>query len=194
VYREQHPHFKLYQQQAGFSLLEISIVVLILGIMAIVVIPDSAPSNQQKLDLAANQIAQALRFAQGEAQRTGEHHGVTISQVTQTITVIKWDLATDPVSTELIPYHPVNKQSFVFDADRMSLAPGVSIINSSDIFNYTTVGRRRSLIFDPQGVPVWVLGSDDSVHRLIDGIVELSNGQDQRDIAVAPLTGRVTVQ
>ena len=180
--------------QAGFSLLEISIVVLILGIMAIVVIPDSAPSNQQKLELAASQIAQALRFAQGEAQRTGEHHGVTISQVTQTITVIKWDLTTDPVSTELVPYHPVNKQSFVFDADTMSLAPGVSIINSSDIFNYTTVGRRRSLIFDPQGVPVWVLGSDDSVHRLIDGIVELSDGRDQRDIAVAPLTGRVTVQ
>jgi prepilin-type N-terminal cleavage/methylation domain-containing protein len=181
-------------QQAGFSLLEISIVVLILGIMAVVVIPDSAPSNQQKLDLAANQIAQALRFGQSEAQRTGEHHGVTISQVTQTITVIKWDLTTDPVSTELIPYHPVNKQSFVFDADRMSLAPGVSITNSSDIFNYTTVGRRRSLIFDPQGVPVWVLGSDDSVHRLIDGIVELSNGRNQRNIAVAPLTGRVTVQ
>jgi prepilin-type N-terminal cleavage/methylation domain-containing protein len=189
-----YPQVIKHNQQAGFSLLEISIVVLILGIMAVVVIPDSAPSNQQKLDLAANQIAQALRFAQGEAQRTGEHHGVTISQVTQTITVIKWDMTTDPVSTELVPYHPVNKQSFVFDADRMGLAPGVSITNSSDIFNYTTVGRRRSLIFDPQGVPVWVLGSDDSVHRLIDGIVELSNGRDQRNIAVAPLTGRVTVQ
>ncbi len=180
--------------QAGFSLLEISIVVLILGIMAIVVIPDSAPTGQQKLDLAANQIAQALRFAQGEAQRTGEHHGVTISQVTQTITVIKWDLTTDPVSTELVPSHPVNKQSFVFDADTMSLAPGVSIINSSDIFNYLTIGRRQSLIFDPQGVPVWVLGSDDSVYRLLDGIVQLSDGQVQRDVAVAPLTGRVTVQ
>lgn len=185
--------FKL-NRQAGFSLLELSIVVLILGIMAVVVIPDSAPSNQQKLDLAANQIAQALRFAQGEAQRTGEHHGVTISQVTQTITVIKWDMTTDPVSTELVPYHPVNKQSFVFDADRMSLAPGVSIINSSDIFNYITIGRRPSLIFDPKGVPVWVLGSDDSVYRLLDGVVQLSDGQDQRDIAVAPLTGRVTVQ
>ena len=133
--------------QAGFSLLEISIVVLILGIMAIVVIPDSSPTSQQKLDLAANQIAQALRFAHREALRTGEHHGVTISQVTQTITVQKWDLTTDPVSTELVPYHPVNKQGFVFDADTMSLAPGVSIINSSDIFNYLTIGRRRSLIF-----------------------------------------------
>jgi prepilin-type N-terminal cleavage/methylation domain-containing protein len=181
-------------QQAGFSLLELSIVVLILGIMAIVVIPDSAPSNQQKLDLAANQIAQALRFAQGEALRTGEHHGVTISQVTQTITVIKWDLTTDPVSTELIPYHPVNKQSFVFDADTMSLAPGVSIVNSSDIFNYISIGRRRSLIFDPQGIPVWVLGSDDSVYRLLDGIVQLSNGQNQRLIGVEPLTGRVSVK
>ncbi len=102
------------KRQAGFSLLELTIVVAILGIMALVVIPDSTPSNQQKLDLVAQQIAQALRFAHSEALRTGEHHGVTISQVTQTITVIKWDITTDPVSTELIPYHPLNKQSFVF--------------------------------------------------------------------------------
>jgi prepilin-type N-terminal cleavage/methylation domain-containing protein len=183
-----------HNQQAGFSLLELSIVVLILGIMAIVVIPDSAPSNQQKLDLAANQIAQALRFAHREALRTGEHHGVTISQVTQTVTVNKWDMTTDPVSSEMIPYHPVDKQSFVFDADTMSLAPGVSIVNSTDIFNYISIGRRRSLIFDPHGVPVWVLGSDDSVYRLLDGIVQLSDGQNRRDIAVAPLTGRVMVK
>ncbi|MCP4334725.1 MAG: prepilin-type N-terminal cleavage/methylation domain-containing protein [Gammaproteobacteria bacterium] len=194
MYRRRYPQVINRNTQAGFSLLELSIVVLILGIMAIVVIPDSAPGKQQKLDLAANQIAQALRFAQGEAVRTGEHHGVTINQVTQTITVIKWDLTTDPVSTELIPYHPVNKQAFVFDADTMSLAPGVSIINSSDIFNYITVGRMRSLIFDPQGVPVWVLGSDDSIYRLLDAVIQLGAGQDRRDITVAPLTGRVTVQ
>jgi prepilin-type N-terminal cleavage/methylation domain-containing protein len=194
VYRRRQSQLELHNRQAGYSLLELSVVVLILGIMAAVVIPDSAPSNQQKLDLAASQIAQAVRFAQNEAMRTGQHHGVTISQVTQTITVIKWDITTDPVSTELIPYHPVGKQSFAFDADQMSLAPGVSIINSSDIFNYSTVGRRRSLIFDQQGVPVWIQGSDDSVHRLIDGVVNLSNGKNQRNVAVAPLTGRVTVQ
>lgn len=188
------PLFGKSISQAGFSLLELSAVVLILGIMAVVVIPDSSPTSQQKLDLVANQIAQALRFARSEALRTGKHHGVTISQVTQTITVKKWDMTTNPVSTELIPYHPVNKQSFVFDADRMSLAPGVSITNGSDIFNYMTIGRRKSLIFDPQGVPVWVLGSDGSVYRLLDGIVQLSNGQNQRSIGVTPLTGRVTVQ
>lgn len=180
--------------QAGFSLLEISIVVLILGIMAIVVIPDSSPSSQHKLDLAANQVAQALRFARSEALRSGEHYGVTISQITQTITVVKWDLTTDPIGAELLPYHPVNKQGFVFDADTMSLAPGASIINGNDIFNYITIGRRRSLIFDPQGVPLWVRGSDDSVYRLLDGVIQLSDGRAQRYVAIAPLTGRVTVQ
>ena len=182
------------KSQAAFSLLELSIVVLIIGIMAIVVVPDSSPTSQQKLDLVANQIAQALRFAHSEALRTGEHHGVTISQVTQTITVKKWDMTTDPVSTELVPYHPVSKQNFVFDADGLTLAPGTSISNSSDIFLYNSIGRRRSLIFDPRGIPVWVLGSDDSVYRLIEGIVKLSNGQSRRDITVAPLTGRVTIQ
>jgi len=194
VCRKHYAQVKLKPKQAGFSLLELSIVVLILGIMAIVVIPDSSPTSQQKLDLAANQIAQALRFAHSEALRTGEHHGVTISQTTQTITVKKYDVTTDPVSTELIPYHPVNKQSFVFDADTISLAPGVSIINSSDIFNYITIGRRRSLIFDPQGVPAWVMSAGSSVYRLEEGVVELGNGQNQRNVVVAPLTGRVTVQ
>ena len=180
--------------QAGFSLLELSIVVLILGIMAIVVIPDSAPGNQQKLDLAANQIAQALRFAHSEALRTGEHHGVTISQVTQTITVQKWDMTTDPVSTELVPYHPISKKDFEFDVSGLNLTENVVISNTSDIFLYDSIGRRRSLIFDPQGVPIWMLGSDDSKYRLLDGTVNLSSGSNQRSVAVAPLNGRVTVQ
>ena len=162
--------------------------------MAIVVIPESAPTNQQKLDLVANQIAQALRFAHSEAIRTGEHHGVTISQVTQNIMVKKWDMTTDPVSTELVPFHPVSKKSFAFDVDGLILAAGTSISNSSDIFLYDSIGRRSSLIFDPRGIPVWVLGSDDSVYRLIEGIVQLSNGQNRREIIVAPLTGRVSVQ
>ena len=182
------------REQAGFSLLELSVVVLILGILALAVIPDSAPTAQQKLDLVAERIAQALRFAQSESLRTGEHHGVTISQVTQTITVKKWDLTTDPVSTELVPYHPVDKQGFVFDADRISLAPGVSITNGSDIFLYAVIGRRRSLIFDPRGAPVWVRGSDDSIFPLLDGTVELGSGQDSRRVIVAPGSGRVTVQ
>ena len=154
--------------QFGYSLLELTIVVLILGIMAAAVIPSFFSSTDQyKLDLVAEEIAQALRFAQNESRRSGQHYGATISQTTQTITVKKWDVTADPVTTELVPYHPVSKKSFVFDADGFSLAPGVSISNSSDVFLYDTIGRRRSLIFDRHGMPVWIMSAGANVYRCL---------------------------
>ena len=181
--------------QCGYSLLELTIVVLIIGIMAAAVIPSFFSSTDQyKLDLVAEEIAQALRFAQNESLRTGQHYGATISQTTQTITVKKWDVSADPVTTELVPYHPVSKQSFVFDADGFSLASGVAISNSSDVFLYDSIGRRRSMIFDPDGYPVWIMNAGANVYRLRDGSVTLSDGENTRNVLIAPITGRVTVQ
>ena len=182
------------RKQIGISLLELTVVVAILGIIALVVVPEVSSTDPYKLDLAAEQVAQAIRFARSEAMRTGKHHGVTISQVTQEITVKQWDITTNPVSTKSIPYDPLRKQTFNFDVSELTLAPGVHISNSSDIFLYDGVGRRRSLIFDPLGLPVWIIGSDDSIYRLEEGIVQLSAGQGQRSISVAPITGRVTIQ
>lgn len=161
--------------------------------MTAVMIPSFSSTDPQKLELAAAQVAQAIRFARSEALRSGLHHGVTISQVTQTISVIKWNLATNPVSIETIPYHPINKQSFEFNLDSLSLAHGIRISNSLDIFEYQTIGRRRSLIFNPQGAPEWIMGVDGSRYRLLDANVELGLGQSRININVAPLTGRVTV-
>lgn len=182
------------RRETGLSLIELSAVVAILGIIALVVVPDFSSAHTKKIELAANRVAEALRFARSEAQRTGEHHGVTISQVTQEVTVKKWDLTTDPVSTESIPHDPLSKQAFTFGVDQLSLAPGIEITNSSDAFLYATVGRRRSLIFDPHGVPMWIDGSDGSSYLLQDGAIILGSGREQRTVAVAPLTGRVTVQ
>ena len=178
----------------GLSLIELSAVVAILGIIALVVVPDSSPAHAKKIELAANRVAEALRFARSEALRTGEHHGVTISQVTQDVTVKKWDLTTDPVSTASIPYDPLSKQAFTFGVDRLSLAPGIEITNSSDAFLYSGIGRRRSLIFDPNGVPMWIDGTDGSTYLLQEGSIILGSGRDQRTVAVTPLTGGVKVK
>jgi len=194
VYSSDTPQRTKHGAQCGYSLLELTLVVLILGIMAAAVVPSFFSGDPGKVDLVAEEIAQALRFAQNESRRTGEHHGATISQVTQTITIKKWDIDTDPVSTELIPYDPVSKQSFVFDADGFSLAPGVVISNASDVFLYDAIGRRRSLIFDPGGNPVWILNAGADVYRLLDGTVTLSDGENQRSVVITPITGQVTVQ
>lgn len=57
--------------QSGFSLLEMMIVVTILGIVATVTLPLLGSNDPQKLNVAAEETANTLRFALSEAKRTG---------------------------------------------------------------------------------------------------------------------------
>ena len=182
------------REERGYTLLELVIVVTILGIIAAVAVPRLSSGSDAKLRLAAEEVASAIRFARSEAIRTGEGHGLTISQATQKITVEKYDLTTAPISTLYTLTQPIDKQPYDFDINARSTTQGVTISNSQDVFNYTGLGRRRSLIFDAYGTPKWIVGSGPTTYLLADGIVELSLGNKQRFVSVAPITGRVTVQ
>lgn len=179
-------------RQAGYSLLEFSVVVLILGILAAVVIPDFSTTKPASLDLAVGEVTQALRLARSESMRTGEMHGVTVNQSTQQVTVKKYDLTTDPISTDFILMHPVDKKPFQFRPGDKSLTAQVVISNGQDAFLYADNARRKSILFDQNGTPVWFVGSTDSVYQLVDGSITLSYGDTTRSITVAPLSGRVS--
>ena len=181
------------RNEHGFSLLELLIVVTILGIAASVAIPDISTTNTTKLDLAAEEIAQAIRFARSESLRTGDIHGVQISQNTQRVVVYKADLTTTPVGMETILYHPVSRQPFDFDIDTATMTNGVSINNAQDPFLYT-MGRRKNLLFDAAGVPIWIVNASSTTYILQDGTVQLSFGRHSRVVQVAQITGRVSVQ
>jgi type II secretion system protein H len=182
------------QEQRGYTLVELVIVVSIIALIAAIAVPAVSPDSDKKLHLAAEKVASAVRFARSEAIRTGEGHGLTISQVTQQVTVDKYDITSAPISTLGTARHPVDKQPYDFNVNTTSITQGVTISNSSDAFDYGSEGRRKSLLFDPRGVPVWIVGSDPTRHLLEDGTIELSYGTRQRIVSVAPITGRVTVQ
>lgn len=182
------------RQEQGYTLIEMLLVVGLLALLAAVAIPTGGNDSDAILDRAAADVANALRFARSEAIRTGDGYGLTISQSTQKVTVKQYDIEIAPIVTLGTVTHPISKQPYDFNVYTSNGTHGVTISNSGDIFNYGAAGRRRSLIFDTNGVPIWIVGSNPTRHLLVDATVELSYGDSQRFVSVAAMTGRVTVQ
>jgi prepilin-type N-terminal cleavage/methylation domain-containing protein len=59
------------QSPQGFTLVEALTVVALIGILALVLIPLPSAQNPTKLDLAAAEVGNALRFAINEAESSG---------------------------------------------------------------------------------------------------------------------------
>lgn len=178
----------------GYSATEVLVVALILGIIAAAAVPQFSASDSHKLDFAAARVAEAIRFARSESMRTGQVHGITISQTSQQVTVREYDMTADPVSPTVTARHPLSKQLYDFDFDTEPTTLGVLITNSQDVFDYTGLGRRSTVLFDVNGVPMWMVASGPTTYNLAPSAVELSMGGVQRDVQIAPYTGRVTIQ
>ncbi len=177
----------------GYSATELLVVVIIVGIIAAASVPRFSASDSYKLDLAATRVAEAIRFARSESMRTGRVHGITISQTTQRVRVREYDVSTDPVSPTVTARHPLSKQPYDFDFDEEPTTLGVLITNTQDVFDYNGLGRRRTVLFDVNGVPMWMVASGPATYNLSLGAVALSMGAAQRNVGVAPYTGRVSI-
>ena len=183
--------------QAGFSLLELSASFLILGIMILIMIPSFSSTDPKKLELAAEIVAQALRYARSESMRTGQIHGVLIDTngsqaLGRDITVFRADLGQSPFGNLETLYHPVSKKPYDLWLNQSPATRGVEFKNSGNIFSFEgQASQKRYLFFNAQGLPVYV--ENGALFAFTGGQVRLALDELVLGVSIDPVTGRVTV-
>ena len=175
----------------GVTLIELVVVIAILGVVALVAIPSLFSGDAKRLDVATAEVVAALRYARSEAMRSGEVHGININPSNQRVVVYRSNLSTVPVSMAEVLRHPVDHKPYDFDLDTAVMAKGVSISNDQAVFLYPD-GRRNDVLFDANGLPIWINSATSATYPLFDAMVQLDYGSLRRSVRVAPVTGRVS--
>jgi prepilin-type N-terminal cleavage/methylation domain-containing protein len=190
-------------RQAGLTLAEMVVTVAVLAVAAAIAIPTADPVAPASVDAAASEVAQAIRFAQREAIRTGAWHVARIDPATQTVRVYR--LTTSGVvkeDTGKPVLHPVEHREYRIVVGNGT--PARARITGSQ-FDYKDGGRTNYVSFGPDGNPAdihgWLLKDIDPL-KYIDpkvtdpnkdsNLVTVAYGRLVRQVRVSAVTGRVT--
>ncbi len=181
----------------GFTLLELTFIVLIIGLIAAVISPDFAIINQKKLDVAAYKVAESLRYARNEAVHNNALRGVLVDTDNtdaqgRDITVFIPDTSSSPFAMQSILIHPVNKHNYDFKLAAIPSAKGVSFASTALPFSFQGVsGNKKYLFFNASGAPVYL--DNNRLYRFLSGNIQIQYDGLTRTIAIQPITGKISV-
>lgn len=173
--------------QQGFSYIEMVIVVVILGIVATVAMPNLSSTNQVKLDNAANEVANAIKFAQAEATRTKISYGINTDVTNDRIRVYSLPSTTPTYNV----YHPIDKKLYDMQMKTDPYVGGIDLTSASFAFSGGS-SSSTNLDFSAEGIPK--VANNGTDYLLTSGTITLGYQGQQRIVTVAPMTGRVSIQ
>ncbi len=180
----------------GYTLVELVLVIALIAAAAAVALPSTAAAGQARVDAAASEVAQAVRFAQSEAIRTGVVRVVSLDPTSSHVRVFGLNMmATPPVEDLSAPvFYPVSRQQkYDFGLNDIPATAGVTITSTQ--FTFSDGSTAVQLGFDATGAPVNILGSTPSASKALTGVgqVEIGFGALRRFVYVDADTGRVTL-
>jgi prepilin-type N-terminal cleavage/methylation domain-containing protein len=175
---------------AGYTLAEMLIATALVAAAAAVAIPMLRSADPNRANLAATQLAHALRFARSEAQRTQVPHGVRIDAATERAQLFRLDMSTVPPTRQFTIRHPVHHDLYVLDFPASAATRGMQITGATLSFA-AVCSEPRDLVFDARG---WPLCSQPLNVELTGAAIDVGTAMVTRRVNVAGVTGRVVLQ
>ena len=173
----------------GFSLLELLLVLMVLGIVAAAAIPDLSSSDNHRLELAAGEIAGAMRFARSEALRSGDPHGFQLQTTEARIRVISFDTGSNPWTPRYDVGHPGVHNLYDIQLADHPYAGIQSMARNASF--HDNCNDPDLIYFDASGTP-WCGDGNGPLLEKYD--VTLSFGSQSRVVSLYGISGRVTIQ
>jgi len=158
----------------GFTLIEVILVVLIIGIAAGMVVPMMSSAGSMQIRAAANMVAADLEYAKSMAISRGQPHSVVFDKTNETYQVVDHNNIVIP--------HPVKKGfNYVVDFRNDGRLDRVNIADAN--FDGT-----NKVTFDYLGSPY-----NGSASFLNSGVVTLQSDSVTRTVRVEPVTGFISI-
>jgi len=167
----------------GFTLVDLLIVIVILGIMGMLILPDfHSTGTIMKLDNATGELVSALEYAQNLAVRHQRPFGVKAEVAGNWFRVFDSRYKDDsnphhdedpPADAYGVILNPVDKSWYIMDYDTQGVYDGVHILS---------VPAGGEVTFYPDGHS-----------SSVDSTFTLSLGSNQKTITIDGGTGRITV-
>lgn len=180
---------------AGYTLIELLAVLVIMGTVAALALPQMEPAAGLRADAAAKEVAQALRFAQAEAQRTGVYYMARCDPAAGTLAVTRLNTSvTPPVPDLSVPVlHPIDKKDYRIVFSALQSTTGAAI--ASCAFSYSDGKTVAQLTFGPSGAPVNLVGPNAPDIKTLtgNGQIVIASSRVRRTVLVSALSGRVTI-
>ncbi len=176
-------------KQRGITLLELTIVVLILTIMAGAAVPFLYSSSSEKLDAAVDIQVEAMRFARAEAQRRGEPVGFRQQNGPKRMRVFSVDTSGNPWEPVYDIYHPVSKKIWDIRLDEHPYAEA-DTVDTNRVFR-GTCNKVRYIYFDSNGI---ARCTDPENIPLELYEITLTLGDESRTVSLNGFNGKVSVE
>ncbi len=159
----------------GFTLIEILIVVVLIGIAAMIAVPMMSSAASMQIRSAANMIAADLEYAKSMAITRGQYFSVVFDKNSESYSIKDQDDNTI--------WHPVKKGfRYVINFASDSRLGQVDIVDA-------VFGGTNEIKFDYLGSPLNGSGSA----LLVKGTVTLQAGGFLKTVHVEPVTGYITI-